>query len=324
MKTSYGFIWLIIAMILVGLPGCGSSKKEQSVLVVLGSQSDLAYESLETAAKQWAEERNISLQAAAPKLSTVYEQQKILENSIREKKWDLIIIEPLGDDALYPVLEYAKNQGSIVVAMQGAKDLQADYTIQPWNYEELGRSVMDVLASQMEQSGTYVTVVPSKEQDVIRQEESACVDWQKGSYQKMLAASRLQEGGSIQKAYDTTDTLFQAYEMKGIVFFSDMDGLGISRWKENTGNHLTAVGIGTSEVLGAHVEDGSIDALFYWNRVKLLMSSLEVGYKAAEGSISDKPDTITTKVDGYRTLRSLGDGIYYGNDISAAYSEDSR
>lgn len=324
MKTSYGLIWLIIVMILVGLPGCGSSKEEQSVLVVLGSQGDLAYESLETAAKQWAEERNISLQAAAPKLSTVYEQQKILENSIREKKWDLIIIEPLGDDALYPVLEYAKNQGSIVVAMQGAKDLGADYTIQPWNYEELGSSVMDVLASKMEQSGTYVTIVPSKDQEVIRQEESACVDWQKSSYQKMLAASRLQECGSIQKAYDTTETLFQAYEMKGIIFYSDMDGLGISQWKRNTENDVTAVGIGSLEVLGSHVEDGSIDALFYWNRVNLLISSLEVGYKAAEGTISGQPDTITTKADGYRTLRSSGDGIYYGNDISTAYNEASR
>lgn len=322
MKSSYAGVWLCIVMMLLSLQGCGCSKKEQNVLVVLGSQSDVSYKDSEAAAKQWAEEKNISLQVVAPKISLVYEQQKILESSIRENKWDVIVIEPLGGDELYPVIDYAKRQGSTVVAIQGSPEIHADYTIQPCDYEKLGTSMMDVFAEKMGQSGSYVTVVPTKDSEMVLKEELACITQQKNKYQRMLAVSRLQEGNDIKTVYNMTGTLSEAYDMKGILFFSYIDGLGISQWKLNTGSDLTAVGIGPVEVLGSDVKNGTIDALFYWDRENLLRTSLEIGYKALEGSISNDSDVITTKIDGYRTLRSLGDGIYYGNDIKEADKEE--
>jgi ABC-type sugar transport system substrate-binding protein len=307
-------------IILCSLLGCGCSKKEQEVLVVLSSQDELAYEELRLAASQWAEEKNISLHTVAPKTPMVYEQQTVLENSIREKKWDFIVLEPLGNTELYPVLDYAKEQGSIIISMQGASALDADYTIQPYDYEKLGISIMDVFAEKMGQSGSYVTVVSAKDSESALQEELACVNQQKNNYQQMLSVSRLQEGNNVQMVYDTMDTLFHTHEMKGAVFFSYIDGLGISQWKQKTGNDLITVGIGYPELLNTDTENGAIDALFYWNRENLLITSLEVGYKAVQGSIEKEPNVIITHVEGYRTLRSLGDGAYYGNDISIIYN----
>lgn len=321
-KKSWALMMLCIVMMLFSLLGCGSSDEESRVLVVLGSQSDVTYQSTEKAAKQWAKEKNISLQVTAPKLSTVYEQQKLLENSMRENKWDLIVIEPLGSDELYPVLDYAKKQGSIVVSIQGSPGIHADYTIQPCDYEQLGISMMDLFAEKMGQAGSYVTVVPTKDSEMILKEELACITQQKRRYQKMMAVSRLQEGSDIQSVYDMTETLSEAYDMKGILFFSYIDGLGISQWKQNTGSDVIAVGIGPEEVLGSKTGDGTIDAFFYWNRENLLSASLEIGYKAMEGSISNDADVITTKIDGYRTLRSLEDGIYYGSDMKTADKEE--
>lgn len=321
-KKSRSLIVLCIVLMLFGLMGCGSSKEKQNVLVVLGSQGDVTYKDTEKAAKQWAEEKNISLQVVAPKLSTVYEQQKVLENSMRENKWDLIVIEPLGSGELYPVLDYAKQQGSLVVAVQGSPKIHADYTIQPCDYKQLGTSMMDLFAEKMGNAGSYVTVVPTKDSEMILEEELACITQQKNQYQRMMAVSRLQEGSDIKSVYHMADALSEAYDMKGILFFSYIDGLGISQWKQNTGNDLIAVGIGPEEVLGSAVDDGTINAFFYWDRENLLRSSLEVGYKAMEGSISNDSDVITTKIDGYRTLRSLGDGIYYGNDMKTADKEE--
>lgn len=320
LKILYGCGRLCTIIILCSLLGCGCSKKEQEVLVVLVSQGELSHEELQIAARQWAEEKNISLKVVAPKTSMVYEQQTVLENSIREKKWDFIVLEPLGNTELYPVLDYAKEQGSTIISMQGVPALGADYTIQPCDYEKLGVSIMDIFAEKMGQSGSYVTVVPAKDSESALQQELACVNQQKNNYQQMLAVSRLQEGNSVQTVYDTVDTLFQAHEMKGAVFFSYIDGLGISQWKQKTGNDLITVGIGYPELLNTDTENGEIDALFYWNRENLLITSLEVGYKAVQGSIEKEPDVITTRVDGYRTLRSLGDGIYCGNDISTIYN----
>lgn len=320
MKTSYDYIYLCIVMILLSLLGCGCSKEKQEVLVVYGSQSELSDENSEAVARQWAEEKNISLQFVAPKLSTVYEQQKVLEESIREKKWDLIVVEPLGGREFYPILDYAKKQGSIVTAVQGSLELGADYTIQPCDYEELGVLMMDVFAEKMKESGSYVTVVPTKDSEIALQEELACVNHQKNNYQQMMASKRLEEGTDTKSAYTAVDSLYQAYEMDGVLFFSYIDGLGISQWKQNTKKDLITVGLGDPKLMDT--ADGTIDALFYWNRDHLLIASLEVGYKAMEGNVKKDQDVITTNIEGYKTLRSLGNGIYYGSDISTTYKED--
>ena len=167
MRTIYKYMGLCALLILSVclISGCGN--KDADVLVVLGGQNALDYDDSEKAAKQWAEEKSISIEIVAPEMSTVWEQQKVLEDSIRKNKWDLIVVEPLGDDELYSVLDYAKSQGSVVVAMQGAEGLEADYTVQPCDYQKLGSSMMDVFAGLVGQSGEYVTIVPAKDSDIV-------------------------------------------------------------------------------------------------------------------------------------------------------------
>lgn len=316
MKSKRCYVWLYLSTILFCLLSSGCSREEQKVLVVLSSQMDLSYEDLKETAMQWAGEKNISLQVVAPKLSTVFEQQKVLEKSIKKNFWDLIMIEPLGEEELYPVCDYAKKQGSTIVSMQGSAKLNADYEVHPCDYEELGASMMDVLAQNMNESGSYVTMVPVKDSEIVLREELASVSQQKNKYQQMLATSRLQECGDIQEAYKATEELYQAYEMKGALFFSYIDGLGISQWKQSTGNNMTAVGIGYPELMEQAIENGTIDVLFYWSRPNLLSASLEVGYKAINGNIKKDSETVTTGIEGYRTLRISEEGVYYGSDIS--------
>lgn len=311
MKRAYYYSGLcIILTVLISL-SCGCKSETQSVLVVLSSEQDVSYSDQKAAAEQWANEKNVSLQVVAPLLSTVSDQQKLLENLIRQQEWDLIVIEPLGDNELSPLLDYAKNQGSTVGVIQGTPNYAVDYAVHPCDYEELGGLVMDVLAARMDQSGSYVSIVPGEAPEIMLQEELACLERQKHHYQQMLAVARIQEGGTVQTAYDTTDRLFQAYEMKGVLFFSAYDGLGISQWQQRTGNSLAAVGVGFPEMLTQELNNGAIDTLFYWNREHLLLASLEVGYRAA----GNYPDVITTNIEGYRTLRSTGNGSYVGSDI---------
>lgn len=198
MKKPYRRIWLFAAILLLVFAGDGCGQKDQEVLVLLKSQSDPLFDELKTAAEQWAGEENVSIQIVAPKLSSIYEQQKITENSIKNREWDLIVIEALSEDGMYPILDYAKSQGSKIVSMQGMSKETADYTIR-----------------------------------------------------------------SSQDSEDTD-----------------------------------------------------------WNRENMLLASLEVGSKAADGRIRDTQDKITTQVEGYRTLRLLGDGVYCGNDVSALSKED--
>lgn len=317
MKIKRFFLHIVIMMI--GLMACGCKKDGQNVLVVLGSQSELTYDSLEAAVTQWAKENEVSLKIVAPTLPTVYGQEEELEKALSEQKWDLVVIEPLGNNELYPLLDYAKSQGSTVVSIQGSPGLYADYTIQPCDYEELGSSMMDVFAEAMGKTGSYVTIVPTKDSEIVLEEELACVTRQKNSYTQMLATSRLQEGSNIQAVAEVVDDLYEAYEMEGVLFFSYIQGLGVSQWKQSTGQDLIAVGVGDLEMMQTAMDAGNIDALFSWNRENLVLTSLDVGFKAVQGSIEKDADVITTGIDGYRTLRSLGNGVYYGNDISVEY-----
>jgi len=129
MKNSYRSIWLFALVFLCILLGCACSRKNREVLVLLESQTDASYDELQTAARQWTEGKNISIQIVAPKLSSIYEQQKILENSIRDREWDLIVIEAFDEGSMYPLLDYARSRGSKIVSMQGMSGQIADYTI---------------------------------------------------------------------------------------------------------------------------------------------------------------------------------------------------
>ena len=51
-----------------------------------------------------------------------------------------------------------------------------------------------------------------------------------------------------------------------------------------------------------------------------MTASLEVGYKAITNRIEADDDVITTGVTGYKTLRALGGGCYYGDDIQTVSS----
>ncbi len=317
MKTIGKYVVLFVLWMLSICLMSGCDVKNTDVLIVLSDQSMSNYEESEKIAKQWSEEKNISVEVVVPETPTVHGQQKILEDSIQGKKWKLIIVEPLGDDALYSVLDYAKSQGSVIVAMQGAEGLGADYTILPYDHQKLGSSMMDVFAGLMGQSGEYVTIVPTKDSDVAVQEEEAGVQQQKNAYLQMLAISRQQEGASVEDTCDIMETLYTAYGMSGALFFSDDSGLGISQWMQNTGNDIVSVGVGVPERMSTAVETGTVDALFYWNEQNLLKAALEVGYGVLEGSVKEETEVITTGVEGYKTLRSLGNGTYYGNDMSS-------
>ena len=317
MKTIGKYVGLFVLLILSICLTSGCGGKNADVLIVLNGQSISNYEKSEKIAKQWSEKKNISIEVVAPEIPAVWEQQKILEDSIQEKKWKLIIIEPLGDDALYSVLDYAKAQGSVIVTMQGVAELEADYTILPYDYQKLGSSMMDVFAGLMGQSGEYVTIVPTKDSDIAVQEEEAGVQQQKNAYLQMLPISRQQEGESIQDTCDIMETLYSAYGMRGALFFSNDSGLGISHWMENTGNDIVSVGVGVPERMSTAIETGTVDALFYWDEQNLLRAALEVGYCVLEGSVEEETEVITTDIEGYRTLRSLGNGTYYGDDISS-------
>lgn len=316
-KTSRLCAAALAVLVLFSAVLCGCSEDDRNVLVLLASEEDVSFESLKKTAEDWGTEKGIAVTVAAAPRNSASGQLELAEKEIRTKQWDLIVADPLGDEDLYPILEYAGDEGSVIVTLQGSPELKADYTIQPCKYEDLGYSMMEAAADIMGDTGSYVTIVPSRKAKTALREEMACISQQKQNYPQMVLLSRQQQAGGYSKAYETAETLYTAYGMDGILFYSHSDGLGIAKWKTESGNEdVVLIGLGHPDYMQDALDSGAIDVLFYWDQENILQACLEVGYQAINGRIEDDADVITTGIDGYRTLRSLGGGVYYGNDIS--------
>jgi ABC-type sugar transport system substrate-binding protein len=278
------------------------------------SSLDANYSAMETAADQWADDHKVSLTIAAPSLPTASDQQQVLEKYL-DKEWDIICIEPLGKTEIEPLLEYAHDKGTTIVSIKG--DLScADYNIEPFSNEELGKQMMNSLSELMGEQGMYFTMVPKIDIKDTQAIEAAAVEQQKTYYQDMFAASRLEQSeGQAKQAEQLVDQAYANFQINGVLFFSTQDGLGVSGWQQKQNQKISAVGLGDKDLLAKELENGTIDTLYYWNAENLMLASLQMGYMAAESEKFQPGDSISLPYKGYESLQHTAGNTWQGQDI---------
>lgn len=292
----------------------GCQQNNIKCLVIMPSSLDAKYSAMETAANQWANDHKVSLTIAAPSLPTASDQQQVLEQYIKED-WDIICIEALGETELTPLLEYAHDKGTTIVTIKN--DLScADYNIEPFSNEELGKQMMSSLSELMDAQGMYFTMVPTVEAADTQEIEAAAIEQQKTNYEDMFAASRLeQSGGQAKKAEELVDQAYKNFQINGVLFFSTQDGMGVSSWQQKQNTKISAVGLGDKDLLANELENGTIDKLYYWDAENLMLASLQVGYMAAATEDFKPGDTMSLPYKGYESLQHTGGNTWQGQDI---------
>jgi simple sugar transport system substrate-binding protein/rhamnose transport system substrate-binding protein len=305
---------VILSAAITFFSGCDNNRLD--VLVVGVSQIDASYPDIKKACEEWGEKAGAKLELAFPALPTAAAQQETLQERLDEE-WDIICIEPLGAAEISPLLEYAKDRGAKIITMRGYDYPVADYDLEPFSDYQMGERMMETFAKVMGSDGSYATLLPSFEAQSILDTENAAVQLQKQNYGNMLLADRLAlTEGKAENAQAVIDKDKDYYGIKGVMFFTATDGMGVAGQTTSQGEHMVAVGLGDISVLRESVDNGDIDALFYWDRVNQFLAGLEMGRMAAEGRTFDpSAGSISLNVEGYETVRYLNDNTWVGTDI---------
>jgi ABC-type sugar transport system substrate-binding protein len=309
-KIAIAFVQLAAALALVP---AGHAARKLDVLVVAVSEMDVSYPETVKAATDWGKSVGANVTVAAPLLPSASDQQKILEEKLADG-WDVICIEPLGVPEISPLLENARDRGSVVITLRGRSFPAADYNIEPFSGDEMGERMIDALAEAMNSEGAYITLIPSFEAQGILDIENAAVRKQRQRYDKMSIPRRLETtGADASRARGAVRRGVERYSVKGVMFFTSADGLGAA--EHDLGDRLAAVGLGDRAVLKDHLERGNIDRLFYWSRANLVLAGLEFGRAAAAGRRFGASEPVSLAIEGYETIRSQGGNNWVARDI---------
>lgn len=312
-------IIFLITLILASCWCCSCGSEEMTGLVILKGMDDSSFTELSETANVWGDEKNIQITVEAPETSSIDSQVTILEEALSKGEYEFIIIDPQSGAELYPLIDYAQSQGITVVSMNGTDDIGASYNILPQTEEEIGTLMMDEMATLMGETGSIATVIPELSNDLIVNQEAATINCQEYMYGNMFVVSRNKNSGSISSAYSAVDELYTAYGMSGVLFYTEADGIGISRWQEDMQTDLIVVGVGNLEDMEIEEDDLKVDVLFTWNRQDLLSVSLDVALMDLKGNIETGAETIQTSIEGYKTMRLQENGSYVGSAVETLY-----
>ncbi|MDR3354193.1 MAG: substrate-binding domain-containing protein [Synergistaceae bacterium] len=305
----------MLAVLLLLHGGCAD--KKPNFLVVAVSKYDASFSEIEKKAAAWGADSGVNVTLAAPSAPTADLQQRELE-ALLGRHWDVICIEPLGTAEISPLLENAKDRGSVIIALRGRSIRVADYNIEPFSNEEMGERMMESLSAKMRSKGSYITLAPSFEAKNIVDIEDAAVRLQRRSYNGLSLVDRLvRTDANASTARERVMRDIERYSIKGVLFFTTNDGLGAAGQRTPDGGRLAVVGLGDPAALGKKVEDGEIDSLFYWSRSNLTLAGLELGRVALSGRRFEPREHISLNIEGYETLRNSGGGTWTARDIGA-------
>jgi simple sugar transport system substrate-binding protein/rhamnose transport system substrate-binding protein len=313
---------VLTAAILFAGAGCDSNRLD--VLVVGVSQIDATWPDIQAACEDWAEDLGARVSVAAPALPTAADQQKTLEDNLSED-WDIICIEPLGSAEISPLLEDARDRGALIITMRGYSYPVADYNVEPFSDYQMGQRMMTAFAKAMGSTGAYTTLLPSFDAASILDIENAAVQLQKQQHPDMMLSDRLAvTGGKAEEALSVVERDKTYYGIKGVMFFTATDGMGVAGQTTADGSPMKIIGLGDAAVAGEAVTEGKIDTLFYWDRVNQYLAGLEVGRLAYEGHVFDpSADSESLGIDGYRTFRYMSDNTWVGTDIRTMSAGES-
>jgi simple sugar transport system substrate-binding protein/rhamnose transport system substrate-binding protein len=308
-----GGLVVLLAVFLLLQGGCAD--KQPNFLVVAVSKYDVSFPEIEKKVAAWGADAGVNVTLAAPVAPTADLQQRELE-ALLKKRWDVICIEPLGAAEISPLLENAKDRGSVIITLRGRSLRVADYNIDPFSNEEMGERMMESLSAKMRSKGSYITLMPSFEAKDIMDVEDAAVRLQRHSYSGLSLADRLaRTGASASAARELVTRDVERYSIEGVLFFSTNDGLGAAGQRTLDGRRLVVVGLGELAALREKVEKGEIDRLFYWSRSNLTLAGLELGRVLVGGRRFEPHERISLNIEGYETLRNVDGNNWAARDI---------
>jgi len=267
------------------------------------------FQRMELGVNQWSKDNNATVIWKGPTEIDSAAQVQIITDLVAQQP-DILCVVPLDPTACEPILKKAMDQGIIVITHEASNQKNCDYDIEAFTASQYGAFIMDVLAKEMGEKGTFVTMVGTVTMTSHMEWAQGGIDRAKEAYPNMTflaEASPLESNADAEVAYQVTKEIIKKYpDIRGIMGTSSFDAIGAARAiKElgKTGEIFTA-GSGIPSECADLLKDGTLQAVTLWDPAQSAVAMLTLAMKIYNGE--EIKTGLDLGIDGYKNLTVNG------------------
>ena len=292
-------------------PAATKDAKDLHIALVGGETSSEWYIQVEKGINEYASETGINATFHGPATSDPTETVTLVKDLISQGV-DALIINVDCQDAVESALKDAREKGILVISTEGTGMTNRDYDVEPTNNEYYGQFMMQCLAKQMGEKGTYVVMVGDLTSTAHNAWADAAIEYQKANYPDMeLIDERLESQVNAEVAYERAKEILKKYpDLGGILGCSSFDPLGASKAVKELGLDCKVFGNGTMLTDEEVLKDGTLEAITFWDPALTAKAMCNLAVKVLTEGKDVVKDGIDLGYEGYDKCVLDGPCIY--------------
>lgn len=282
--------------------------KDYTIAVVVKDMSDPWFLRMQEGVDAFADESGVNCYVKGPSKTDSAEQIQVIETLIVQDI-DALCVVPIDPEACKPTLKKAMDKGIKVITHEAAGFEMCDYDLEAFNNQEYGEAMMDELAKQMGEEGSYVTMVAFLSSVSHNQWMDAAVAHQQKKYPKMtlIPEKRIECEDNMDMAYNKAKEIIKKYpDIKGFIGASSYDPPGAAKAIDELGmtGKMFAVGTGVPSVSGPYLKSGSNPCVLCWDPAGAGQAMCKLAIMCLDGKQADIKAGLDLGIDGYNKLNA--------------------
>lgn len=292
-----------------------AASSDQSMIVVVKLTGVGWFDRMEEGVASFASRTGVDARQDGGDDASPEKQVAVVQNLIAQSPTAITVV-PNSIEAMETVLGEAQAAGIVVVGHEAVGMQNADAVIEAFDNTWYGGQIMDNLAACMGEEGEYVQFVGGYT-------AQSHMQWVEGGYDVQMAnysgMTRMEEPIESKEdetvAYERAKEILAKYpNIKGFQGSASTDVAGIGRAVQEAGLQDSICVMGTSipSITNKYLEDGSIDAIFFWDPALAGEAQLEIAKIIADGGTLEEGTDLG--IEGYNSLGKLDgfDNVWVG------------
>ena len=293
----------------------GGAASDQSMVVVVKLTGVGWFDRMEEGVAAFASRTGVDARQDGGDDASPEKQVAVVQNLIAQSPTAITVV-PNSIEAMETVLGEAQDAGIVVVGHEAVGMQNADAVIEAFDNTWYGGQIMENLAACMGEEGEYVQFVGGYTAQSHMQWVEGAYDVQTADYPGMTRMEEPIESKEDETvAYERAKEILAKYpNIKGFQGSASTDVAGIGRAVQEAGLQDSICVMGTSipSITNKYLEDGSIDAIFFWDPALAGEAQLAIAKIIADGGTIEEGTDLG--IEGYNSLAPLDgfDNVWVG------------
>lgn len=281
------------------------------------------FTAMEDGGNQAAEDLGVEFLYTGATQASAAEQVKIMDSLIKQGV-DALSLSVLDSSSTNPYIEKAQEAGIVVYTSDSdAPDSTREFYVAQALDEDLGRTLMDHLAAQINEEGQIGIVSGESTATNLNTWISFMEEQQKEKYPNIeIVDIRYTQGGSSEQALKQAQELMTRYpDLKGLVAVasSTIPGVAQAVQQEGKAGEVKVIGYGSPATVKPFIDSGVMEESILWDAKELGYLTVWAGAMAAQGKEFEEVNEIEgisnpVKWDAENKILLLGEPLVITKD----------